>query len=71
MVRSVPLRGFDQECAEKIVTYMQSHGTKFIRRCVPISLEKNGNRIRVTYKNVDDGKESEVSIKFETFLIRF
>jgi pyruvate/2-oxoglutarate dehydrogenase complex dihydrolipoamide dehydrogenase (E3) component len=66
MVRSVPLRGFDQECAEKIVTYMQSHGTKFIRRCVPISLEKNGNRIRVTYKNVDDGKESEED--FDTVL---
>src|SRR5690606_38075650 len=25
MIRSVPLRGFDQECAEKIVSYMQDH----------------------------------------------
>lgn len=35
MVRSILLRGFDQQMAEKIGEYMGNHGMKFIRPCVP------------------------------------
>ena len=35
MVRSILLRGFDQQMAEKIGDYMSGHGIKFIRPCVP------------------------------------
>ena len=35
MMRSIPLRGFDQQIAESICTYMQDNGTKFIRGAVP------------------------------------
>ena len=35
MVRSILLRGFDQQMAEKIGEYMSTHGIKFIRPCVP------------------------------------
>ena len=35
MVRSILLRGFDQQMAEKVGEYMQNHGIKFIRPCVP------------------------------------
>ena len=40
MVRSILLRGFDQQMANKIGEYMEEHGINFIRECVPLSLEK-------------------------------
>lgn len=36
MVRSILLRGFDQEMAEKVGAYMETHGVKFIRKFVPV-----------------------------------
>ena len=38
MVRSILLRGFDQQMAEEIGKYMADHGTKFIRPCVPVKV---------------------------------
>lgn len=35
MVRSILLRGFDQEMAEKIGAHMETHGVTFIRKFVP------------------------------------
>nr|XP_006120269.2 thioredoxin reductase 3 [Pelodiscus sinensis] len=40
MVRSILLRGFDQEMAERSGAYMESHGVKFIRKFVPIQIER-------------------------------
>ncbi|XP_074861249.1 thioredoxin reductase 3 [Carettochelys insculpta] len=40
MVRSILLRGFDQEMAERAGAYMETHGVKFIRRFVPIQIER-------------------------------
>jgi len=40
LMRSIPLRGFDQECAEKICEYMQEEGTEFIRGQTPTKVEK-------------------------------
>lgn len=40
MVRSIFLRGFDQDMANRIAAYMETHGTKFIRGAVPLKLEK-------------------------------
>jgi len=40
-VRSILLRGFDRECAEKIGSYMEGHGVHFKKKVVPIKLEKN------------------------------
>lgn len=40
IVRSILLRGFDQQCAEKIGEYMSEHGVKFIRPCVPTKIEQ-------------------------------
>lgn len=39
MVRSILLRGFDQECANRIGKYMQETGTKFVH-AVPEKVEK-------------------------------
>ena len=35
MVRSLPLRGFDQEMAEKVGASMQQLGVRFLRKFVP------------------------------------
>merc|ERR1712215_8326 len=40
MVRSILLRGFDQQMAGKIGDYMEEHGVNMIRECVPTKLEK-------------------------------
>lgn len=41
MVRSIFLRGFDQQIANKIGDYMQKTGVKFIKQAVPISVSLN------------------------------
>lgn len=67
LVRSILLRGFDQEVAGRIGEYMKSQGTKFINKSVPVSIKKleNGQK-RVTYKNLDDGTTKEED--FDTVL---
>nr|AKU75589.1 thioredoxin-glutathione reductase 1 [Fasciola gigantica] len=40
MVRSIFLRGFDQQMADMIGEYMKEHGTKFVRSCVPTVIEE-------------------------------
>jgi glutaredoxin len=65
MARSIFLRGFDQQMAEKIVDYMANHGTKFIRPSVPESLEKVGDQVKVTWKE-DGVQKSDV---FDTVLL--
>ena len=38
MVRSIFLRGFDQDMAERVGNYMETHGTEFLRKCTPTRL---------------------------------
>lgn len=40
LVRSVPLRGFDQQMALMITNEMEERGVKFHHRAVPLSVEK-------------------------------
>ena len=60
MVRSILLRGFDQQIAEKVGDYMSSQGVKFIKKAVPlkIQLSKAGKKV-VTYKQGEDEIEDE------------
>ena len=39
-MRSILLRGFDQQIAEKIGDFMKNHNVKFIRGAVPTNFEK-------------------------------
>jgi thioredoxin reductase (NADPH) len=67
MVRSIFLRGFDQDMANRIGDFMEKHKTKFIRGATPSKLEKldgPDGQITVTYKQ----GEAEVSEKFDTVL---
>jgi pyruvate/2-oxoglutarate dehydrogenase complex dihydrolipoamide dehydrogenase (E3) component len=61
MVRSILLRGFDQDMANRIGSYMESHHTKFIKGSVPTKLEKpepNG-KILVSYEQDGQVKQEE------------
>jgi len=64
MVRSILLRGFDQEMAELVGDYMKNHGVNFIRPCVPTKIERLREATeeepalyRVTAKMQDSDKE--------------
>lgn len=60
MVRSIFLRGFDQQIANKIGDYMKKQGIKFIMKAVPteITVNKQGKR-SVIYKQGDDEVEDQ------------
>ena len=69
MVRSIFLRGFDQQMAVKISEYMEEHGVNMIRECVPTGLEElepgTPGRIQVKAK-YNDG--TEYSDEFNTVI---
>ncbi len=54
MVRSILLRGFDQQCANKIGDFMEEEGVNFIRGCVPTALER-----------VEEGKPGKIKVTGE------
>lgn len=58
LVRSVVLRGFDQEMAEKITNEMLDHGVNFQFKCIPKSIEKKPNgKLLVTWINTESDTE--------------
>uniref|UniRef100_A0A2P2HXB3 thioredoxin-disulfide reductase (NADPH) n=1 Tax=Hirondellea gigas TaxID=1518452 RepID=A0A2P2HXB3_9CRUS len=60
MVRSIFLRGFDQQMANKIAEYMEKQGVKFIRGAVPTKVEQieagSPGTLRVTAAPTDGGE---------------
>ncbi|KAH8248020.1 hypothetical protein KR038_000750 [Drosophila bunnanda] len=57
MVRSVVLRGFDQQMAELVASSMEERGIPFLRKTVPLSVEKQDDgKLLVKYQNVDTGE---------------
>uniref|UniRef100_A0A8D8LWN3 thioredoxin-disulfide reductase (NADPH) n=1 Tax=Cacopsylla melanoneura TaxID=428564 RepID=A0A8D8LWN3_9HEMI len=60
MIRSVPLRGFDQQMAKLICEEMADHGVQFLHKCVPLKIEKTADgKLKVQYKNVNEDKVYE------------
>jgi len=58
MVRSILLRGFDQEVAEKIGEFMRLGGVNFIRPAVPSKVERlEDGRKRVHWRNAETQEE--------------
>lgn len=66
MVRSVLLRGFDQDMAQRIGRHMEAHGTEFLYQCRPSKIEKSNDLLTVTYVD-QDGKEQ--TDRFDTVLL--
>lgn len=64
MVRSILLRGFDQQMANMIGDYMESHGIKFIRETVPIEVtrikEGTPGELKVKFKNANGEISEEI-----------
>jgi len=67
MMRSIPLRGFDQQMAMQIKTNMQEHGMQFIEGAVPMSIEVAPSGKKLVYWAHTDGKTG--SAEFDTVLM--
>ncbi|KFO30273.1 Thioredoxin reductase 1, cytoplasmic [Fukomys damarensis] len=63
MVRSILLRGFDQDMANKIGEHMEEHGIKFIKQFVPIKIEQieagTPGRLKVTARSTNSAETVE------------
>lgn len=67
MVRSTPLRNFDQDMIGRIVEDMTDHGVNFVMNSVPTKFEKaEDGRIKVTWIKSDT--KEECSDHFDTVL---
>ena len=66
MVRSIFLRGFDQDMAEKIGKDMEVQGTKFIRNSTPTKLEKNEETGKIIAYYTSGGEE--LSEEYDTVM---
>jgi len=72
MVRSIFLRGFDQQLANKIGDHMEKIGIKIIRTSVPTKVTKKdeGDWKTVEYKTIAEDKSETINSEdFETILI--
>ncbi|KAF4011517.1 hypothetical protein G4228_004347 [Cervus hanglu yarkandensis] len=67
MIRSVPLRAFDQQMASLVTEHMAGHGTRVLRGCAPERVEKLPDRqLRVTW--VDLASDRKDVGTFDTVL---
>ncbi|KAM7331401.1 hypothetical protein ACRRTK_008109 [Alexandromys fortis] len=58
MMRSIPLRGFDQQMSSLVTEHMESHGTRFLKGCIPSVIKKlPTGQLQVTWKDHASGKE--------------
>ncbi|KAM9325543.1 thioredoxin reductase 3 [Gastrophryne carolinensis] len=71
MVRSIFLRGFDQEMAERAGAYMETHGVKFFKKFVPTLVEQlepgTPGRLRVVAKSTET--DEVIEGEYNTVLI--
>nr|XP_021496610.1 thioredoxin reductase 1, cytoplasmic isoform X1 [Meriones unguiculatus] len=71
MVRSILLRGFDQDMANKIGEHMEEHGIKFIKQFVPVKVEQieagTPGRFKVTAQSTNS--EETFEGEFNTVLL--
>uniref|UniRef100_A0A2R9C9V0 thioredoxin-disulfide reductase (NADPH) n=1 Tax=Pan paniscus TaxID=9597 RepID=A0A2R9C9V0_PANPA len=58
MMRSIPLRGFDQQMSSMVIEHMASHGTRFLRGCAPSRVRRLPvGQLQVTWEDRTTGKE--------------
>lgn len=67
MVRSILLRGFDRQMADKVGEGLEAHGVKFIHTTVPERIVKlDSGKLQVHFKNKTTGEEGKE--EFDTVL---
>ncbi|XP_047674952.1 thioredoxin reductase 2, tandem duplicate 2 [Tachysurus fulvidraco] len=60
MVRSVALRGFDQQMSRLVTDHMEAHGTRFCWSCVPEKVEKlPSGLLQVTWRDTRRQEERQ------------
>lgn len=71
MVRSILLRGFDQDMANRAGEHMEGHGVKFIRKFVPTKIEEleagTPGKLKVTAKSTES--DEIIEGEYNTVLI--
>nr|XP_040060419.1 thioredoxin reductase 3 isoform X1 [Gasterosteus aculeatus aculeatus] len=71
MVRSILLRGFDQDMANRAGEHMEEHGVKFLRKYVPVKVEEleagTPGRLKVTSKSTET--DEVIEGEYNTVLI--
>ena len=67
-MRSIPLRGFDRQCSNKIINLMKETGTKFKQYLIPSNIIKTEqNKLLVTFTNINTNKIDHLE-EFDTVL---
>lgn len=71
MVRSILLRGFDQDISNKIGDNLKNHGIKFINHSIPVEFNKSDNKkTYVKYKQITKGSVEEIfEEEYDTVLL--
>ena len=71
MVRSILLRGFDQQIAEMLGENMKEHGVKFMREWIPVSIEKieDGNPPRLLVRAKETNGDGTFEEEFNTVVL--
>ncbi len=68
MVRSIFLRGYDQDMANRVGEYMGNHGMRILKETIPLELRKTPEgKIDVHYKLLKPGQEAHET--FDTVLV--
>ncbi|XP_049695272.1 thioredoxin reductase 2, mitochondrial isoform X2 [Helicoverpa armigera] len=68
LIRSVPLRGFDQQMARMVTNEMQERGVKFEHKCVPLGVQKlESGQLKARWLNTETQEQHEDV--FDTVLI--
>jgi len=69
LVRSIFLRGFDQQMADLVGANLEKHGVLVVRPAIPVSIEKLENgKLRVTWKGTTSEDHTEGTDDFDTVL---
>ena len=55
MVRSMILRGFDRDMADRLRAVLERDGIKFLDKCTPVSFKKEEDKIVAEFKNNSTG----------------
>lgn len=65
-VRSIVLRGFDQQCANKVKQFMKEQGVRFINCNLPKRISKEENSERLIVEFSDNTKETFDTVLYAT-----
>ena len=69
MVRSILLRGFDNDMATKIGDFMEKRGTRFIRSAIPVKFTKNQETGKIICEYQDLDLKENFNEEFDTVLL--